>query len=130
MIIGVYHGDDDCNDDDRDDHDDEIMIGGGGGCCGVTIEMVIFFGCRRQSELSWGDKVSLVVIVFVLGEDCLYREEMESMMDCGVFNSLHFAFSRETSKKTYVQHKIRENRREIVQMMKVTGFPSIHARSH
>mmetsp|Transcript_12947 Transcript_12947/g.45516 ORF Transcript_12947/g.45516 Transcript_12947/m.45516 type:complete len:642 (-) Transcript_12947:599-2524(-) len=70
---------------------------------GVNVDIAFFYGCRKEDE------------------DCLYREEMESMMDAGVINSLHFAFSRETSKKIYVQDRIRQQRTEVAQIMQKQG---------
>jgi NADPH-ferrihemoprotein reductase len=51
-------------------------------------ETILFFGCRNRSE------------------DYILAKELQEYVDDGTLNKLHVAFSRETSKKVYVQHLI------------------------
>ncbi|KAL9126447.1 MAG: hypothetical protein Q9217_004503 [Psora testacea] len=55
-------------------------------------QTILFFGCRRSTE------------------DYLYKEEWEALKkDLGDAFTLITAFSRETAKKVYVQHRLEEN---------------------
>eukprot|EP00357_Protocruzia_adherens_P026593 CAMPEP_0115022244 /NCGR_PEP_ID=MMETSP0216-20121206/31417_1 /TAXON_ID=223996 /ORGANISM="Protocruzia adherens, Strain Boccale" /LENGTH=634 /DNA_ID=CAMNT_0002394855 /DNA_START=144 /DNA_END=2048 /DNA_ORIENTATION=- len=58
-------------------------------------DFVVYFGCR------YSDK------------DYIYKEEIESAIKDGVITKYHPAFSRETDKKVYVQHKLMENKEEV-----------------
>ena len=52
---------------------------------------LLFFGCRHPET------------------DYIYQEELEGYVNDGTLTALHVAFSRETDKKVYVQHKLLEN---------------------
>ncbi|DAZ99033.1 TPA: hypothetical protein N0F65_010919, partial [Lagenidium giganteum] len=59
---------------------------------GVSIgKSIMYFGCRRRDE------------------DYIYKDELEDFQARGVLSELHLAFSREQSKKVYVQHLLKEN---------------------
>src|SRR5262249_12465055 len=45
--------------------------------------------------------------------DFLYREELEAMVKDGLLTRLDTAFSRDQEQKIYVQHRLRENAKEI-----------------
>lgn len=52
---------------------------------------LLFFGCRNREM------------------DYIYQEELEGYVNDGTLTALHVAFSRETDRKIYVQHKLLEN---------------------
>jgi sulfite reductase alpha subunit-like flavoprotein len=56
-----------------------------------TGPMWLFYGCRYKAK------------------DYIFGEELEQYQADGVLTELHPAFSRDTTKKVYVQHKIGEN---------------------
>ena len=66
---------------------------------GVWGSMELFFGCRHRQR------------------DFLYRDLLESMRDEGVLTKLHTAFSRDTEHKVYVQHRMTENAKSILDAM-------------
>jgi len=55
---------------------------------------VLYFGCKKASL------------------DYLYEEEFQTFKDNSILNKLYLAFSRETSKKVYVQHLLAKNAEE------------------
>ena len=57
----------------------------------------LFFGCRKPDE------------------DYLYFSELSDFLDRGVLSGLHVAFSREGKNKVYVQDKIRENKKAMME---------------
>ena len=66
----------------------------------------LFFGCRRAEE------------------DFLYREDLEGFRASGALDALHCAFSRENpdvTKKTYVQHLIREKAGDVAALVAAPG---------
>ncbi|MBC7783634.1 MAG: sulfite reductase subunit alpha [Burkholderiales bacterium] len=60
---------------------------------------------KSDNWLFFGDQRS--------GTDFLYRDELESLQKDGVLTRLDTAFSRDTSQKVYVQHRMKENGREL-----------------
>jgi len=86
---------------------DVIMIGPGTGiapfrsflqertCSGDTGRNWLFFGDQRSAS------------------DFLYREEIESLQKNGSLHRLDLAFSRDQPEKIYVQHRMREQAREL-----------------
>ena len=56
---------------------------------------MLFFGCRDPAK------------------DFIYQDELEAALADGVITSLHVAFSRVSSHKEYVQHKMLEHRCDI-----------------
>ncbi|XP_063933508.1 methionine synthase reductase-like isoform X2 [Zophobas morio] len=59
----------------------------------------LFFGCRTSKD------------------DFLFKAELKYFLELEILTKLTTAFSRETSEKIYVQHKLREYGKEIVQLM-------------
>jgi sulfite reductase (NADPH) flavoprotein alpha-component len=55
----------------------------------------LFFGDQRESS------------------DFLYREELTALLNAGQLTHLHTAFSRDQERKTYVQHRMQENAKEL-----------------
>jgi sulfite reductase (NADPH) flavoprotein alpha-component len=51
------------------------------------------------------------------GSDFLYRDELEQYQKDGVLTKLSTAWSRDTEKKVYVQHKILENSKELFEWL-------------
>ena len=62
-------------------------------------EAILFFGCRRRDE------------------DFLYERDWQSFVDDGSLTKFVCAFSRETSEKVYVQHKIQEHATEVARLI-------------
>lgn len=60
---------------------------------------VLFFGCRKEKE------------------DFIYTEELHAYKAKGVLNELVTAFSRDTDRKVYVQHKIVERAKDLVRLI-------------
>ncbi|VDN04179.1 unnamed protein product [Thelazia callipaeda] len=58
-------------------------------------QMTLYFGCRHPEH------------------DYIYEEELKAFVKNGVLSQLHIAFSRVTSEKIYVQHKIWINREAV-----------------
>jgi NADPH-ferrihemoprotein reductase len=54
--------------------------------------MVLYFGCRKSKE------------------DYIYRDEIEGWLANKTLTEVHLAFSRDQHEKTYVQHKLWDNR--------------------
>ncbi|KAJ3094136.1 hypothetical protein HDU97_008459, partial [Phlyctochytrium planicorne] len=61
--------------------------------------MVLYFGARHRSE------------------EYLYGEELEAYHADGVLTHLRLAFSRDQKEKVYIQHKIREDKKMLGEMM-------------
>ena len=59
----------------------------------------LYFGCRRE------------------GEDYLYRDELDRYLQTGALSSLKVAFSRQQSEKVYVQHKVKEDGKELWELL-------------
>ena len=68
-------------------------------------DAVLYFGCRNRNH------------------DFIYEEEMNEAVSSGALTKLEVAFSRETSKKDYVQHHIAANGKEIYAMLADTKNP-------
>jgi len=49
--------------------------------------------------------------------DFLYQTELQSFHKKGLLTNLHVAFSRDTNKKIYVQHKMQEHAKELYQWL-------------
>eukprot|EP00957_Ditylum_brightwellii_P032682 2477570-Ditylum_brightwellii.AAC.1 len=62
-------------------------------------ENVLYFGCKNRDQ------------------DYIYKNEMELFQKEGTLNKLQVAFSRETTKRVYVQHLLAEDAREIWMMI-------------
>lgn len=88
-----------------------VMIGPGTGCAPfigflqrrrawqqknfVLGPALFFFGCRRENE------------------DHIYKELCQAFVGDGILSAVDVAYSRERSEKVYVQHRIKERRDEI-----------------
>jgi len=68
----------------------------------ATGENHLYFGCRRSDE------------------DFLYKQELENWSNDGHIK-LYTAFSRETSEKVYVQHRLLENSQQICDLIQAGG---------
>ena len=67
---------------------------------GVTLaETMLFFGCRKRDE------------------DFLYDSDWEGFVADGALSKFVCAFSRETSEKVYVQHKLREHIDDVARLI-------------
>ena len=64
---------------------------------------ILYFGCKKQSL------------------DFIYEDELRSFQAEGVLDKLHLAFSRDQSKKVYVQHLLLEKGEETWQMVDGEG---------
>ena len=64
-----------------------------------TGDVRLYFGCRRENE------------------DYLYRDELSAYMQAGALTSLRIAFSRQQAEKVYVQHKVREDGKELWELL-------------
>lgn len=62
-------------------------------------------GARGKNWLFFGDQRSAT--------DFMYRDELETMQRDGVLSRLDLAFSRDQAEKIYVQHRMRENTKEL-----------------
>ncbi|RWS18607.1 NADPH--cytochrome P450 reductase-like protein, partial [Leptotrombidium deliense] len=58
-------------------------------------ETILYFGCRKKSE------------------DFLYEEELQQYLDSGTLTKLYLAFSRDSKEKVYVTHLLKQNAKEI-----------------
>ena len=65
----------------------------------VFSEAMLFFGCRKPDE------------------DFLYREDWDGFTADGTLSRFVCAFSRETSEKVYVQHKLKEHAKDIARLI-------------
>jgi len=66
-------------------------------------DTVLYYGCRKQKE------------------DFIYEEELYEYEKRGVITHLHLAFSRDQAEKQYVTHKLKENSKDIWELVKVGG---------
>jgi len=62
-------------------------------------EAMLFFGCRKPDE------------------DFLYREDWDGFTADGTLSRFVCAFSRETSEKVYVQHKLKEHAKDVARLI-------------
>ena len=62
-------------------------------------------GAKGQNWLFFGDQHSAT--------DFIYRDELEAMQREGVLTRLDTAFSRDQAEKIYVQHRMREQAKEL-----------------
>mmetsp|Transcript_45667 Transcript_45667/g.114911 ORF Transcript_45667/g.114911 Transcript_45667/m.114911 type:complete len:662 (-) Transcript_45667:433-2418(-) len=65
---------------------------------------VFFFGCRRRDT------------------DYIYEEELKQYVESGVLTHLSVAFSREQDEKVYVQHKMREEKDIVWDVISNNGY--------
>ena len=65
---------------------------------------VLYFGCQHRSK------------------DFLYEDELLAAFDDKVLSELHTAFSREQENKVYVQHKVSENSKRLVDTIEAGGY--------
>lgn len=71
---------------------------------GKLSEAMLFFGCRRRDE------------------DFLYEQDWNGFTADGTLTAFTCAFSRETSEKVYVQHKIQEHATEVARLIADGAF--------
>ena len=86
---------------------DIIMVGPGTGIAPFRafLEERKVTGATGRNWLIFGDQREQL--------DFLYRDELLSMKSDGVLSKLDTAFSRDTDKKVYVQHRMKENAAEL-----------------
>lgn len=65
---------------------------------------ILFFGCRYEHK------------------DFLYQEEWEALKGAKILDKLHTAFSRDSEKKVYVQHRLQEQAQEIKELLLQDGM--------
>ena len=84
-----------------------IMIGPGTGIAPFRafLEERRVVGAKGKNWLFFGDQRSAT--------DFMYRDELETMCREGSLSKLDLAFSRDQTEKIYVQHRMRENAREL-----------------
>ncbi|HEY2083648.1 MAG TPA: sulfite reductase subunit alpha, partial [Verrucomicrobiae bacterium] len=84
-----------------------IMIGPGTGIAPFRafLEERRVVGAKGKNWLFFGDQRSAT--------DFMYRDELETMRREGSLSKLDLAFSRDQTEKIYVQHRMRENAREL-----------------
>jgi NADPH-ferrihemoprotein reductase len=64
---------------------------------------ILYFGCKRKDQ------------------DYLYEDELKRFQDEGVLSELHLAFSRQTTKKVYVQHLLKQQAVSTWKMLNESG---------
>ena len=69
----------------------------------VVGDTILYFGCRHKEQ------------------DFLYQEELDEYCNSKTLTKLHVAFSRDTDKKVYVQHLLRENKEEVWRVIESGG---------
>lgn len=62
----------------------------------------LFFGCRTRDQ------------------DFIYKAELEDFLKAGALTELHVAFSREGTRKDYVQHQLLRQAQTVAYMLKDT----------
>jgi sulfite reductase (NADPH) flavoprotein alpha-component len=84
-----------------------IMIGPGTGIAPFRafLEERRATGARGKNWLFFGDQRAAT--------DFIYRDELETLRHDGLLSRLDLAFSRDQAEKVYVQHRLRENAREL-----------------
>ena len=89
------------------DHAPVIMIGAGTGVAPYRAFLQEFEEKRRlnNSWLFFGERT--------FTDDFLYQVEWQKYLQKGVLGKIDLAFSRDQSKKIYVQHKLQENASEL-----------------
>lgn len=95
---------------------DIIMVGPGTGIAPFRsfIEERAVNKGSGKSWLFFGDRHSAT--------DFLYQEELEKYQKDGVLTKLDVAFSRDTDKKVYVQHKMLENSKELFTWLEAGAY--------
>lgn len=58
-------------------------------------DAILYFGCRKKTE------------------DYLYQEELEKYLEEGALTKMYVAFSRDQAEKVYVTHLLRQNKKEL-----------------
>jgi sulfite reductase (NADPH) flavoprotein alpha-component len=84
-----------------------IMIGPGTGIAPFRafLEERRAIGAKGKNWLFFGDQRAAT--------DFIYRDELETLRRDGLLSRLDLAFSRDQAEKVYVQHRMRENAREL-----------------
>jgi sulfite reductase (NADPH) flavoprotein alpha-component len=84
-----------------------IMIGPGTGIAPFRafLEERQAIGAKGKNWLFFGDQRAAT--------DFIYRDELETLRRDGLLSRLDVAFSRDQTEKVYVQHRMRENAREL-----------------
>eukprot|EP00730_Choanoeca_flexa_P013197 TRINITY_DN5061_c0_g1_i2.p1 TRINITY_DN5061_c0_g1~~TRINITY_DN5061_c0_g1_i2.p1 ORF type:complete len:658 (+),score=164.43 TRINITY_DN5061_c0_g1_i2:63-2036(+) len=60
---------------------------------------MLFFGCQNEAK------------------HFMYRDELQAAKEAGVLSHLHTAFSRDQAAKVYVQHRLREAKQEVWELL-------------
>ncbi|MCL7745774.1 sulfite reductase subunit alpha [Halalkalibacter sp. MEB205] len=95
---------------------DIIMVGPGTGIAPFRsfIEERAVTGGEGKTWLFFGDQHEAT--------DFLYQDELEKYKQDGALTKLDAAFSRDTDKKVYVQHKMLENSKELFEWLEAGAF--------
>lgn len=95
---------------------DIIMVGPGTGIAPFRsfIQERAIIKSEGRSWLFFGDQHAAT--------DFLYKEELEGYVKEGSLTKLETAFSRDSEKKVYVQHKMLENSKEIYEWLEKGGY--------
>ena len=66
-------------------------------------DTILYFGCRKKAD------------------DYIYEDELQKYQDNETLTKLYVAFSRDSDKKVYVQHMLRENKEETWKLLEAGG---------
>uniref|UniRef100_A0A0G4F0U4 NADPH--hemoprotein reductase n=1 Tax=Chromera velia CCMP2878 TaxID=1169474 RepID=A0A0G4F0U4_9ALVE len=77
------------------------QVGGPSSC---PSEVVLFFGCQHEEK------------------DYIYKDELQAALKDGILSDLVLAFSRLQAEKVYVQHRVKEHGKRVVELCSKGGY--------